>query len=498
MGKIFDTLINISNIAELINTLDSSFQSVEEFFYASYSQQEEQRDSFERFILFKHSLLNELDYREIKNRSFILMLLDLSERHGVYSCIPHLVNIIQANDICINSRMEAGLKFTYPEPKTNEELVEKLTEICNLLETAYQHEDDSEKAIQITLLNFFDHVFYNTNPTYSQQLISDYLGIKQTLSFVEGLEFLNKLNTYNGLNTHNEIQTFIANLYNIERFNQDYSEKDFLIEKDTEYSNYIQSIPANFKSIRQYCIMHSNGNLRGRGVLMLSSEEEMFEYIKRFGRMHYAKLETAFSEPFPQQFGNNVDIIDWGCGQALATMAFIEKYGNTCVDNITLIEPSEIVLKRASLHCHRFAPNAKIRTINKKLDELKINDIRISKSNCTIHLFSNILDIDDYQPRLLMSLVGAICLPNNYFVCVSPYIDDVKTIRITSFCNYFKDRKSFTLFHDILSTKYSGFWMCNNSYRKAFLGHGNYDNCNFYDENGCQNKWTRVIKVFSI
>lgn len=45
MGKIFDTLINISNIAELINTLDSSFQSVEEFFYASYSQQEEQRDN---------------------------------------------------------------------------------------------------------------------------------------------------------------------------------------------------------------------------------------------------------------------------------------------------------------------------------------------------------------------------------------------------------------------------------------------------------------------
>ena len=231
---------------------------------------------------------------------------------------------------------------------------------------------------------------------------------------------------------------------------------------------------------------------------MLNSEEEMFEYVKRFGRMHYAKLASAFSEPFPQCFCGKVNIVDWGCGQALATIAFIEKYGDACVDRITLVEPSEIVLKRAALHCHKFAPNAKIRTLNKKLDDLILDDFRESSSNITIHLFSNILDIDDYHPRLFRSLVDAVRSIGDYFVCVSPYIDDVKTQRIASFCNYFRDKDSFVRYHDIMCSKKDEFWMCNNSYKKEFLGHGSYTNCSSSDERGCSNKWTRVIKVFSV
>lgn len=496
--KIFDTLLTISNTTELLDTLENRLQSIEEFFYAPYPQQEEQRDSFERFVLFKHSLLRELDYTAIQNRSFILMLLDLSERHGVYCCIPHLVSIIQTNNISINSRMEAGLRFTYPEPKTNEELVGKLSEICELLESAYQHEEDNEIAIQITLLNFFDHVFYNTNSTYSQQLQTDFLGIQNTLSFVKGLEFLNELNCADGENAHNEIQSFIAELHQDNQSGQENLKKGFIIEDNTKYSEVIHSLPVNFKSIRQYCADHTDGNLRGRGVSMLNSEEEMFEYIKRFGRMHYAKLESAFSDPFPQHFNSKINIIDWGCGQALATMAFIEKYGDACIDRITLIEPSEIVLKRAALHCHKFAPNARIRTINKKLDDLKTDDFRVYSSIPTIHLFSNILDIDDYQPRLLQSLVDTISSPGDYFVCVSPNIDDVKTGRIVSFYNSFCDKEGFTVYHEKLSSKFGRFWMCNNSYRRKFTGHGSYHNCSSYDENGCSNKWTRVLRVFSI
>lgn len=496
--KIFDKLLTINNSSDLINILENMFQSVEEYFFAPYPQQEEQRDSLERFVLFKHRLLNELDYGFIQNRSFILMVLDLCERHGVYSCIPHLVNIIQANDININSRMEAGLRFTYPEPKTNDELVGKLPEICELLEFAYQHEEDNEKAIQITLLNFFDHVFYNTNSTFSQKLLTNYQCVQDTLNFVEGLEFLNGLNSTDGESAHNEIQSFIEGLHHDDQSDQKFSKEDFIIEEDTEYSEAIRLLPADFKNIRRYCVNHTSGHLNGRGVFMLNSEEEMFEYIKRFGRMHYAKLESAFSEPFPQHFDSKVNVIDWGCGQALATMAFIEKYGDTCIDKITLVEPSEIVLKRAALHCRKFAPNARIRTINKKLDDLTTADFCVHNSIPTIHLFSNILDIDDYQPRLLQSLVDKTSSPGDYFVCVSPHIDDVKTRRIVSFCNSFSDKKGFTVYHEKLSSKVGRFWMCNNSYGRYFSGHGSYLNCSSYDEDGCSNKWTRVLRVFSI
>lgn len=496
--KIFNTLLTISNLSDLSNILENKFQSVEEYFYTTYSQQEEQRESLERFILFKHQLLKGLDYSIIMNRSFILMLLDLCERHGIYSCIPHIVSIIRANDIVINKRIEAGLVFTYPEPKSNDELIGKLLEVCELLEYAYQHEEDNVRSIQITLLNFFDHVFYNTNSIYSQQLLTDFHGVKDTLSFVDGLEFLNGLYSSNGENAHNEIQSFVAELFHNKLSEQNYSEDSFIVEENTEYSEVIHSLPAKFKSIRQYCVNHSNGNLSGRGVAMLNSENEMFEYIKRFGRMHFAKIESALSAPFLQHFEGKINIIDWGCGQALATMAFIEKYGNNCIDTITLIEPSEIVLKRAALHCFKFAPNARIRTINKKLDDLTEDDFLINRSIQNINLFSNILDIDDYKPRSLQHLVDIISSPGDYFVCVSPHIDDIKTGRVLSFCNSFSSKEGFTVYHEKLSSKYGNFWMCNNSYGRVFAGHGNYSNCNYYDGDGCSYKWTRVIKVFSI
>lgn len=55
---------------------------------------------------------------------------------------------------------------------------------------------------------------------------------------------------------------------------------------------------------------------------ILESEEELFEYMKRFGNMHKAKLQSALEEHFPQKFSLKVNIIDWGCGQGIASMIF--------------------------------------------------------------------------------------------------------------------------------------------------------------------------------
>ena len=244
--KIFEALLDVTNVSDLTAYIADRIQDLDVFFHAPYSQQEEQREVFERFILFRCSIINEIDYGVLHNRSFILMLLDLCERHGAYSCVSHLVNIIQANGININSRMRAGLEFTYPEPKSNAELVKKLPVVCELLESAYQNEDDDEKALQITLLDFFDHVFYNTNSTYAQQLITDYQSIKGSLSFVKGLDFLVWLNPKDGDNAHDIIQSYIAKLHNIGEIRQKFSEEDFVIENGTDYSNYLQSINVDF------------------------------------------------------------------------------------------------------------------------------------------------------------------------------------------------------------------------------------------------------------
>ena len=224
----------------------------------------------------------------------------------------------------------------------------------------------------------------------------------------------------------------------------------------------------------------------------------MFEYIKRYGRMHYAKLLSSFESTFPQSFDTPVNIVDWGCGQGLATITFLEKYNSANVINITLVEPSEIVLKRAALHCKKFAPNVHLHTILKKLDEIESSDIKTLFNIPTIHLFSNILDIDDYSSSHLLSVVDDILTCKNFFVCVSPYIDDIKSAKLNSFMNHFKDLPTFSVYHNIENTKYGDFWECNNSFMKNHFRHGNSSFCRDYDSSGCSNKWTRVLKVFSV
>jgi cyclopropane fatty-acyl-phospholipid synthase-like methyltransferase len=42
--------------------------------------------------------------------------------------------------------------------------------------------------------------------------------------------------------------------------------------------------------------------------------------------MHKAKLQSAF-EALPNIFLSKISIVDWGCGQGIASMIFIEKFG---------------------------------------------------------------------------------------------------------------------------------------------------------------------------
>ena len=178
-------------------------------------------------------------------------------------------------------------------------------------------------------------------------------------------------------------------------------------------------------------------------------------------------------------------------------MSFIEKYGDQFINSITLIEPSEIVIKRASLHCRKFAPNVRIHTICKKINDVNSNDFNL-ECNMRIHLFSNILDIDDYRVNHLTNVVDSLLSNNDYFVCVSPYINDIKSAKIQSFMKHFANHKSFTIYHDKENTKQGSFWACNSNFGTKHMFHGSGYGCREYDSNGCYNKWTRVLKVFSV
>lgn len=190
-----------------------------------------------------------------------------------------------------------------------------------------------------------------------------------------------------------------------------------------------------------------------RGLDVLDGEPQMTAYLFAFGKMHQAKLNYAF-EKLPKEFLEQpeINIIDYGCGQVLGTMCyadFLRKNGYAQkVKIITLIEPSEICLKRAALHASVFFPNAEIKTVNKKFDDLTQDDIVCSEETPTFHILSNVLDMLDFNLNRFTELMNRCLHGFNHLVCVGPFFNySDKDDRMEQFCSllsgedYF--RKSF-------------------------------------------------------
>ena len=164
-----------------------------------------------------------------------------------------------------------------------------------------------------------------------------------------------------------------------------------------------------------------------RGVVQIDSEPQMLVYLYSFGNMHQAKLNKAF-ENIPEILFDQpeINIIDYGCGQAIGTMCYVDfirqKGVSQKVKRVTLIEPSEICLKRAALHVSAFCPDAEIVTINKTFDDLDAADIVCEEEIPTLHILSNVLDLD-FDLERFAELISDNLKGYNQFVCVGPYFN---------------------------------------------------------------------------
>lgn len=177
-----------------------------------------------------------------------------------------------------------------------------------------------------------------------------------------------------------------------------------------------------------------------RGVDILDSEPLLQMYIYSFGKMHNAKLQYAFNNLQKSVLGyNEIEIIDYGCGQGLATICYhdfiIEHNPEQKVRRITLIEPSEMALSRAELLCSQFYPDAEIVALNKQFDDLTNDDLILTSDVPTIHLFSNILDVESYDLEHLSRIVKEQSKGDNEFIMVSPMQNPQRIQRLKTFAS---------------------------------------------------------------
>lgn len=178
------------------------------------------------------------------------------------------------------------------------------------------------------------------------------------------------------------------------------------------------------------------------GTALLQSAESMDAYMAAYGDMHIQKCRAALLNfPFDRMGSNSFEIVDWGCGQGIATLCLLETLQSRdlahLVRQVTLVEPSPHALARAKANVERmggkglavttfeaFLPG----TVGRSFGRLG------HRSGSVIHLFSNVLDLNGIA---LNQLAASIATPRqtHYLLCIGPR--NPKSQRIDTFWEAF-------------------------------------------------------------
>lgn len=466
------------SVESLTSFLNSNIDDV--FSFAVNTQQSklvELFDDINHLFSESYSIIRSLDFDVAENQMYLDLLLQLTERLNTSFYFKRFFSLKEGNNLRINSKNKATSLYIN-NLRTLNEYISITDEVLNNLDIAFKEEEDNEKGVLGVFFNFYIHVI----DTF---LKHNHIGVGKFIDQINS-----KTNKYPFLNApvveeilelkvfelhedfydviQNKIDNYFDRIDVIPVFNSNL----FLIENEGEYANRLGLIDKNIYSIRELSSQLFNKYNEvfyslGRGVAVLTQEQQLFAYLYSYGKMHFEKCNYAYQRLYNSDnefYTKQLEVIDWGCGQALASMTylnFLKKHNpNQNINKVFLNEPSEIALKRGALHLRKFDENLNITTINKDLDSISQLDFSdINSSKVKLHLFSNILDIDGYSTKKLIELVMNSFTGENYFIIVSPFVTDLKTNRINNFVSEFKDLESFKFL--VKEDKRSGYWKGN-------------------------------------
>ena len=170
-----------------------------------------------------------------------------------------------------------------------------------------------------------------------------------------------------------------------------------------------------------------------RGTDILDDEDHLNMYLRSFGKMHQAKLNTAYKS-YPnlgEVVSSEVEVFDWGCGQGIATICLLDLFNRERktpkIKKVTLVEPSVPAVTRAKDIIKCICEDVEICVVNKVFDKLTEKDF-VSNNLPKIHLFSNILDVDLFDLPKFISLFQKVFKGVNHFLCVGPYYSNSKRL----------------------------------------------------------------------
>jgi hypothetical protein len=352
--------------------------------------------------------ITSLDCSNKINGDFIALLIETCEKLHLLMEFKLLYNHLSKSDYKIGDRLK--VIFHYSNIRKFNDYYDIYSTILDLLNKAYNKEGESKEKITITLVGFYLNIIYNFGERNKNNIL---ILKKKIYDKSKELPFLDKslIDTIFNINIDDFRKAYnygieVINNYSYQNGLTIVTPKKNIVIETSYYSQELYQLqnPSfdKIKTVSKEYIM-SIGNpdslhyKLNQGVTVIGEEDLLYKYLFDYGKMHKAKLYSSFNKVIHLLNNQTINIIDWGCGQALATsilMDYIKENSlNIDISNITLIEPSSLALSRGMLHIDVLKEKPiVINSVNKDIDSLEISDLIINNSNTTIHLFSNFLD----------------------------------------------------------------------------------------------------------
>lgn len=478
---------NSSSLDSLSNFIKKNIHDLYDYFVnQNHARLKLERNKIESFLETRNKVIKKLDYSLSANQIFIDLLIDVSERLHLSIFFRNLLRIKSKSSLEISSRQQASV-LCISHIIEFEDYNNIIDELLDKLESAFKEEEDNDKRVLFVFLNLYSRIIRD----YGKGLF------KEVVIFVDRLKYKREkylflrnkvvddifaLNIAETESTYLSIHSILDKFLGRKEILTFVCDTNYVIEKDTKYAEKIALSNKDIYQIRKVSIelyedRDTTYNSLGRGVTVLTETQQLYAYMLSFGKMHFAKCNSAF-EKLPSEFYNkSIEIIDWGAGQALASMSYLDYLNKSSITqdimSFTISEPSEIAIKRGTLHIKKYRDSVDVRTINRYLDNVESSDFKDITNNANLHLFSNILDIDDFSMGKLLELISSSFKGENYFVVVSPYITDLKKNRIDSFVDYFRKYKTF-----------------------EHIAHEN-NRANDWCDHG-SDSWSRILRIFKV
>jgi len=459
---ILNNLKNNSSTKEQLETfITDNFQDIYDFFHnKTQIDLHQQKKEIKAYLQQSQRVITALNCSNKINGDFIVLMIEICEKLHLLMEFKLLYNYLSTSLYSIDKRLDAT--YHYATIKKFVDYHDIYPIVLKLLQNAYDNEEDSKEILTATFVNFYSSIIYHFGERNSEnitlltiRILTTYQQNKYTFLDDELIDKIFAITIADNFKkSYDEINSILNNYLQVN--NIIISANNLITIENSNYSNILMNITnITFDDIKQVSKDYVENNIGDneqkvhcslqRGTKILEEEHELHQYIKSFGAMHKAKLYSSFDAVIQQLNNQTINIIDWGCGQALATSLLInyikERNIEIEISDTILIEPSQIALSRGLLHVNVLSDDeVNIKTINKDIDSLSEKDLKFFNENITLHLFSNILDVELFRlDRGFLNKIASSQNGINYFICVSPNINDKRNARLDMFFRYFDE-----------------------------------------------------------